>query len=132
MNDELDDLKREYRRISAPAQLATRVRAEVADVRVRPYHWMPAAATAMAVVAVVLALPLALQNQTTDLQRPAKPSLSALASLKPAKPTGVAPSLTQLRSVKVPKMPAKPALAKPQSNFNHESNYLKEKDDAYI
>ena len=134
MNDELDDLKRAYRDINAPPHLATRISANVTGERVRSHAWMPATATLMAVAAIIWMLPLVMQ-QSVVTTTPIKPSLSALASLKPAKPAVVAPSLTQLRSVSVPKMPAKPKPArssKPQTHHRLENDFLKEKDHGYI
>ena len=128
--DKLDDLKRDYRAIEAPPHLATRIRAEVADRPLRRHRWMPATATVMVVVTAVWLLPVLWQQQGVDAPRPSKPSLSAIAALKPDKPSA-APSLTQIRTVPKPRMPSKPQLrpAKPQTNF--ENDDLKEKDHAY-
>ncbi len=131
MSDELEKLKQDYRNIEAPPHLATRVRASVAQETRRRHAWMPvAAATAVAAAAIWL-IPFG-EQPTADLPR--KPSLSALASLKPQKPSVSAPSLSQIKTVSVPKMPAKPAIkpAKPQSNSIHDSEILKEKDHANV
>ena len=129
-DDRLDGLKRDYRTIEAPPHIATRIRAEVADRPMRRHRWMPATATAMVAITAVWFLPALWQQQGIDAQRPSKPSLSAIAALKPDKPAA-APSLTQLRTVPKPRMPSKPQLrrAKPQTNFENED--LKEKDHAY-
>jgi len=135
MNDKLDDLKRDYQDISAPPHLASRVRASVADERVRPHSWMPAAATLTAIVAVIWMMPFAWLQQSSVTATPTKPSMAALAALKPEKPATSAPSLSQLRSVSVPRMPAKPRpgkATKPQTKYHYENRTLKEKDHAYI
>ena len=115
MTEDLDRLKRDYRAIKAPPHLATRIRASVDDDRLRPTRWLPAlAATTIAIAAAM------------------KPSLSTLASLKPEKPAVPSPSLSKLRSVPVPRMPAKPKPKKPQSNRTGEPEFLEEKDHANV
>lgn len=129
-DDRLDELKRDYRAIEAPPHLATRIRAEVAERPMRRHRWMPATATAMVAISAVWLLPMLWQQPDVEAPRPSKPSLSAIAALKPDKPAA-APSLTQLKTVPKPRMPSKPQLrpAKPQTNF--ENDELKEKDHAY-
>ena len=133
MNDDIDNLRRDYRGIDAPPHLATRIRAEVADRPVRSHSWMPAGATLMVVAAAVWLVPYLAQVQSTAPETPTKPSLTAIATLKPDKPDVRAPNLSQLRSVKRPSMPAKPRMkpVKPQSQFNLENELLEEKDHAY-
>ena len=135
MNNELDDLKRDYRAIAAPPHLATRVLASVADSRSRSGFWMPAAVTCTAIVALVWVLPLTMQVSSDAAKTPTKPSMSALAALKPTKPAVPLPSMSRLRSVSVPSMPSKPKPATPsppQTNYHFENETLKEKNDAYI
>ena len=135
MNDELDDLKRDYRAISAPAHLATRIHASVAKSRTRSSFWIPAAVTCTAILVLVWMLPFATQVPSNAPKASAHPSMSTLAALKPAKPAVPSPSMSQLRSVNVPSMPAKPGLAtpsQPQTNNPIENEFLKEKNDAYI
>ncbi len=135
MTDELDDLKRDYRAIAAPPHLATRIHASVADSRTRSSFWMPAAVTCTAIVALFWMLPFTTQVSSDATATPARPSMSALAALKPTKPAGPSPSMSQLRSVSVPKMPTKPKTAtrsQPQTNYHFENKTLKENDDAYI
>ena len=132
MNDDFDELKRDYRDIKAPPHLATRVRAAVSDQPVRSFGWLPGAATAMVAIAAVWLLPIAWQDTTVDAPKPAKPSLSALAALKPTKPPIVAPSMTRIQSVSIPRMPAKPKPAQPQSNIQIDNEFLKENDHAHI
>jgi hypothetical protein len=135
MNDELDDLKRDYQAIAAPPHLATRINASVADSRTRSGFWMPAAVTCTAIVALVWMLPLTTQLTSDTVEIPATPSMSALAALRPTKPAVPSPSMSQLRSVSVPSMPTKPkpvAPPQPQTNYHFENKTLKEKNDAYI
>lgn len=135
MNDELDDLKRDYRAIAAPPHLATRIHASVADSRARSGFWIPAAVTCTAIVALFWMLPFTTQVTSDAVEIPAKPSMSALAALKPTKPAVPSPSMSQLRSVSVPSMPSKPKPAtpsQPQTNHHFENKTLKEKNDAYI
>ncbi len=87
----------------------------------------------MVVAAAVWLVPYLMQLQSPVPETPAKPSLTAIATLKPEKPDVRAPNLSQLRSVKRPSMPAKPRLkpVKPQSQFKLENELLEEKDHAY-
>jgi len=135
MNDELADLKRDFRAICAPPHLATRIHASVKDSRTRSSFWIPAAMTCTAIVVLVWMQPFATQAPSVATVAPAQPSMSALAALKPAKPAVPSPSMSQLRSVSVPSMPSKPRLAtpsQPQTNYQIENEFLKEKNDAYI
>lgn len=133
MKYEIDDLKEDYRSIKAPPHLATRVRAEITVLAVRRRNWVPAGATIMAVVAVVWLTPFIAQLSSTDAQ-PSKPSLTAIASLKPEKPKGTTVSLTKIRTVKRPVLPTRPRLktTKPQTRFDTENDLLKEKDHVFI
>ena len=135
MNEDLQDLKRDYQSISAPPYLATRVAASVADSRVRSRFWMPAAVTCTAILALFWVLPLTNQVANDVADKPVRPSLAALAALKPSKPSVATPSMSQLRSVSVPQMPAKPKLVKPaktQTNHQIENDSLEEKTNVYI
>ena len=128
MTEDIDKLKSDYRDIKAPPHIATRIRAEVADQPSRSHSWMPAGATIMAIVLVAWLAPF-LDKQTTSAV-PSKPSLSAITSLKPDAPARTSVSLTRLKTVKKPKLPAKPRLktTKPQTNLESESDLLEEKD----
>jgi len=133
MTNDIDKLKDGYQAINAPPQLATRVRARVKDTRFRRYNWVPAGATAMAIVAVFWLVPL-LSVQTTSDSAPRKPSLASIAALKPPKPQGAPMSLAQIRTVSRPSMPEKPRIktTKPQTRLDTENELLEEKDHAYI
>ena len=116
MNDELDDLKRDYRAIAAPPHIATRIHASVADTRVRSRLWVPAAVTCTAILALLWVLPFTTEVSTNVTSTPVRPSMSALAALKPSKPATSSPSMTQLRSLSVPRMPAKPKAVDPSKS----------------
>ena len=146
MTNDLDKLKRDYRDIEAPPQLAARIRAEVGDRTYRSRPWLPAAVTM--VLAIGIALPFLWQqttprppeqasqasqtSQTSRASQPSSPSLSALTSLTPDKPRVAAPNLSQLRSVSTPRMPPRPQLKprRPQSSLDTEHENLQEKDHA--
>ena len=51
---------------------------------------------------------------------------------EPKKPAVPSPSFSKVRSVSVPRMPAKPRPRKPKTNQTSESEYLKEKDHANV
>ena len=142
MNDDFDTLKRDYRAVDAPPHLATRIRAEVADRPDRNRAWVPAAVTMS--LGIMLAIPF-LSQQTgtqppaqsptqtqTQSATPTKPSLSALASYTPERPSVPTPNLTQLRSVPVPTLPPRPQLntQRPQSSLDTEHENLQENDHA--
>lgn len=110
MSKDLEELKRGYRKISAPPHLATRIRAEVADQPPSRGSWIPITTTALAVAAIAWMLPFALLQQGQQAAKPTKPSLSALAALKPDKPKRATPSLSQVRSVSIPAAPSRPKL----------------------
>jgi len=133
MNDELNDLRRKYRNITAPPALATRVLASVPKARVRHHGWLPVAASLVAVVVVIGLAPFDLLPHSGKPSMTLRPSLSALATLKPGKPAVPAPNFARLRSVSVPSMPAKPPkLLKPQTNNPIDYEFFKEKYHAHI
>ena len=135
MSDDIEKLKNDYQAIAAPLHLATRISASVADSRTRSGFWMPAAVTCTAILALVWMLPFVGQVSTDEVETPTRPSMSSLAALKPSKPAGPSPSMSQLRSVSVRSMPAKPKTTTPpksQTRHRIENETLKEKNDAYI
>lgn len=133
MNDELHNLRRKYRNITAPPALATRVLASVPETGVRHHGWLPVVASLVAVVVIFGLAPFGLSPHSGKSSTPLRPSLTALATLKPGKPTMTAPNLARLRSVSVPSMPPKPAEpAQPQTNNPTENEFFKEKYHAHI
>jgi hypothetical protein len=132
MTEQFEKMKRGYRDIKAPRGLADQVRTAVAGQPEQRHFWVPAAAATVAVAAILWILPSGVQKQGAVDQTPARPSLSALASLTLTKPPGAAPSLSQLRSVKVPRLPDKPRPAEPPTKSQIETEVIKEKAYALI
>jgi hypothetical protein len=143
MNDDIEELKRDYQAIKAPPHLATRIHASVAGSRTRSGWWMPAAMACTAIIALVLMLPDTTITGPDVIERSAQPSMSTLAALRPTKPSVPTPGLSQIKSVSVPLMPPRPTtVITPQPQGNNPSNSLrnnqfenralKEKDNVYI
>lgn len=135
MSKELDKLKQDYREIHAPEYVATRIRAEVAD-RDRPTRsWLPALAPVAVAIAAVAVAPLLMQQQPGDEAVAPKPtSMSTLTRLASLKPAISPPSLSTMKSVKVPALPPRPkpdSNKEPQTHFDITDEHLKEKDHAY-
>ncbi|MGI9232364.1 MAG: hypothetical protein ACR2RD_01925 [Woeseiaceae bacterium] len=130
MTDDIAELKQAYRDIKAPPHLATRIRAEAEGQRVRSHSWMPAGATVMAIVLVAWLAPFDGEQTRSPSVVPSKPSLSAIAALKPNAPRGTSVSLSKLKTVKKPKLPSKPRFkaTKPQTNLEPESDLSEEKN----
>lgn len=131
MNDEIEKLAQDYRRIEAPPQLATRVRAEVANRPVRNHGWLPAAATAVIAVALIGILPALWQTSAVSDKPPVRPSLSTLASLNVERPTVSTPRLSQIRTPSAPAMPKKPPLPTGKEQTHNELRMPEEKDHAH-
>jgi len=133
MNDELNNLRRNYRNIKAPPALATRVLASVPKTQTRQHGWLPVAASLVAVVVVIGLSLFSLLPHSGKSPTPLKPSLSALATLKLVKPAVPSPNLARMRSVTLPSMPGKPSkLLKPQTNIPFDNEFFKEISHAYI
>ncbi len=138
MTDDLDKLKQDYRAVEAPPHLATRIKARVSERSDRNRAWVPAAVTM--VLAIGIAIPMLWQQTTlntpaddaTRTTQPSTPSLSALASLTPDRPKVATPSLSQLRSVPVPRLPPRPQIntQRPQSSLDTEHENSQEKHHA--
>ncbi len=131
MSDDIEELAKDYRGIEAPPALATRIRAAVADRPVRNHGWMPAAATAVVAAALVGILPALWQTSAVDDEKPVRPSLSALASLKVERPAVSTPRLSQIRTPSAPAMPKKPRLPSGKEQTNIELRVFEEKDHAH-
>lgn len=130
MTDRIDELKEAYRDMKAPAHVATRIHAEVADRPQRSHSWMPAGATAIAVVLVAWLGPHLGEQSTVPSAATSKPSLSTIAALRPDKPVQTSMSLSQLKTLKKPTLPQKPRLkpTKPQTHLKSESDLLEEQN----
>lgn len=131
MNDDIEKLAEDYRRIEAPPALATRIRAEVANRPVRNHGWLPAAATAVVAAALVGILPALWQSSAVTDTPPVRPSLSTLASLKVERPAVSTPRLSQIRTPSAPAMPKKPRLPSGKEQTHNELRTLEEKDHAH-
>ena len=131
MNDDIEKLAEDYRRIEAPPALATRIRAEVANRPVRNHGWLPAAATAVVAAAVVGILPALWQTSAVSDKPTVRPSLSTLASLKVERPAVSTPRLSQIRTPSAPAMPRKPQLSSGKEQTHNELRTLEEKDHAH-
>jgi len=135
MSDDIDKLQQDYREIRAPEHVATRICAEVADRDSPRRTWLPALAPIAVAVAAVTVAPLLMQQEPGDETVAPKPtSLSTLTRVSSLKPGMTAPSLSSMKSVKVPALPRKPKTElqeQPQTHFDIENEHLKEKDHAY-
>ncbi len=131
MSEPLDELAREYREVRAPATVATRVRAEVRDRRAPRFGWVPIASTAALAAVLAGALPMLWQSSTVTPDTATRPSLSTLAALKVERPAHVSPSLSKVKTVKAPSMPARPKRVPPKEQTNIEIEFLEEKDHAH-
>jgi len=118
MSDDLRDLQQQYRRVKAPAHLATRIRAQVSQTPARFKAWIPVAGL-VTVACGVLSVALIMQQQSTSIITPPRPSLTMLSSLTPDKPGMSMPGLSRIRSVRTPPLPPKPDFRKPEQPQSH-------------
>jgi hypothetical protein len=135
MSENIDKLKQDYREIRAPGYLATRIRAEVSDRDLPTRSWLPALAPVAVAIAAVAVAPLLTQQQPDEnAVAPSPTSMSALTRLSSLKPAVSTPSLSTIKSVKVPALPRKPGTdpkEQPQTQFEFENENSEEKDHAY-
>ena len=118
-NAELDELGRRYRELEAPAYLATRIRAEVADRPARR-SWMPATAVLATVVAVLATLPLLLDTG----KNPITPTSMTVLSLAAAStPSISAPSLSEVGSLSLPPPPSLHELRRDESDDEFDTSF---------
>ena len=123
-----------YRGIKAPANLRLRIDAALPEHRARPSSWLWQPVTAGAALLLVLVVlgPRLVEKPDTAVPG-AVPSLARLSAALPDKPNTALPSLAQVRGVKGPAMPTRPAALPepdPQSRLQDESfqfNVVKEK-----
>lgn len=131
MTESPEELAREYREVRAPEAVATRVRAEVRDRKEPRFGWVPIASTAALAAVLAGALPMLWQSTAVTPEPTTRPSLSTLASLKVDRPASVSPSLSGVKTVKAPKMPARPRRVLPREQTNIEIEFLEENDHAH-
>jgi hypothetical protein len=130
MTDDIDQLRRQYQAIEAPAHLARRIDARLSSSKPPPRAWWPAVATAAACLALLVAVPL-LRQPPAEQQAamPRTPSLTVLSRVAMAKPAVAAPTLNRLRSVSPPAPPPRPVwrqTPRPPSNDDMESHRMQE------
>lgn len=132
MSDELSELKKRYRQIEAPAHVRTRILANTSRMPAGQRGWLPVAATAVLTAAMLGLIPVFWQSSSLPETPNAKPSLAKLASLSVERPDVRRPSLSQLRTLPAPRMPAKPVLSKPADvEDDSTTGIAKEKDHAH-
>ncbi|MEM8814627.1 MAG: hypothetical protein AAGE85_02310 [Pseudomonadota bacterium] len=131
-DDKLADLKSRYRQIEAPQQLATRIRASVANRPVRNGSWLPVTASAALTAVLIGLVPLLWQSSSAPETRPATPSLATLAALSVERPAVQRPRLSQIRTLPSPGMPAKPKLKPPAEQDNSTTRNFEENNHAQI
>ena len=130
------DLRRRYRSVQAPPYFAARIRTQVRSQRATKHFSRPAFAAIAVVIAIFGFLPFIANKETTSEAGPALPSLTSLSRLTADHPTSISPSLSRLRSVSMPSMPARP---RSQPGNNPQSHYEsgkyqkpKEKNHEYV
>lgn len=104
---EVDELRRNYRELRAPAYLKTRIRANLTKPAARPRRWLPAGALASLVIVVGLVFVGTPRDSATI--RVTSPSLVGLSGVVPAKPKQLTLSLSGIRVPPKPTRPARPA-----------------------
>ncbi|MDJ0711336.1 MAG: hypothetical protein QNJ14_13135 [Woeseiaceae bacterium] len=141
-NNDIEELRKDYRAIEAPPALATRIRAHADARQTRRRRWIPATVgAALAVTAAFLLLTTLLQEQhvattlVADNTEP-KPSMASLARVMNKRPSVSAPSLSQVRTRTLPAPPRKPVpqTDKPpatKSYLDIPHSIAKEKDHAH-
>lgn len=127
LDEVVDQLGRRYRRIEAPAYLATRIRAEAANQPTRR-SWLPATAVLAAAV-VVLAMVLPLYDKGKNPIAPTSMTVLSLAAAStPSISSLSAPNLSRVGSPRLPPPPSLHELRRDTSNdasidlSNDESN----------
>ena len=112
LDEVADQLGRRYRRIQAPAYLATRIRAEVAEQRTRR-SWVPVTAVLAAAVVVLALVPPLLDNGENPIAPTSMTVLSLAAASTP--PMSAAPSLSRVGSPSLPPPPSLRELRRDES-----------------
>ncbi|MGI9287065.1 MAG: hypothetical protein ACR2P1_16900 [Pseudomonadales bacterium] len=133
---ELEKLAGDYRAIKAPPDLASRVQVQLDERYASRGWWLPAlgAVATLAGVAIFL-LTLSPPRESNSVVAHI-PTLSTVAKIRLQKPAALLPSLTDIRNVSTPAMPAKPNITrptKPSNEINHDAqlNRKKERENAY-
>ena len=129
---EFGDLRKRYQSVRAPANLAGRIRAHLKDREGNPHRWQPAFAAIPVAIALFAIVPFIMRQESTTPASLQLPSLATLSRLAPSKPTTVSPSLSRIRTVRAPPMPARPAMRRandPQTNYEENKLHKFEEND---
>ena len=117
---EVRDLKHCYRSIEAPPYLSSRIRARIQHEQATKHFWRPALAAIAFFVTIFGLLPFIANRESVSTVEPILPSMTSLSRLTANYPTSISPSLSHLRSVSMPPMPARPSWQPangPQSHY---------------
>ena len=124
-NEELHELGRRYRELEAPAYLATRIRAEVAERPARR-SWIPAT-VALAATAVALAMLPLLIDSSEDAVAPTSMTVLSLAAASTSSMAGPSlsqvGSLSQAGSLSLPPPPSLRELRQEESNDEFDTSF---------
>ena len=119
LDEVVDQLGRRYRRIEAPAYLATRIRAEAANQPTRR-SWLPATAVLVAAVVVLAMVPSLFDKSEKPIAPTSMTVLSLAAASTPSISSLSAPNLSRVGS---PRLPPPPSLHELRRDIsNDESN----------
>jgi len=105
---EIRNLRHCYRSIEAPPYLASRIRHGVQNIQRVPQFFRPAVAALAIAVLVIVTLPFTFNESGSPTISPKLPSMTTLSRTLPDHRPQVSPSFSQIQSVNVPMMPAKP------------------------
>ena len=119
LDEVVDQLGRRYRNIEAPAYLATRIRAAVAEQPTRR-SWMPATALLAAAVVGLAIVPPLLDKGADPVAPTSMTVLSLAAASTPSISSMSAPSLSRVGSPSLPPPPSLHELRRDE--FNDEPN----------
>ena len=123
----LETLQADYRAVKAPPYLKTRIQAEVARGQRRAglQRWHPIAAGVTLALGLLVATPLLKEETGTRADGPPLPSLAAASRVLPRKPATSLPSFSRLKTVKKPRLPARPSPeAAPQTRHPDVDEFL--------
>ena len=129
-DEELKELGRRYRRIEAPAYLATRIRAEVAEQPARR-SWLPATAVLAAAVVVLAIVPPLIDEGDDPIAPTSMTVLSLAAASTPSISTIPAPKLSRVGSPSLPPPPSLHELRHDESNVESDDESNDEFDTSF-
>ena len=104
---EVADLRRHYRAIAAPPELAARIRAHTTERPGTRSGWQYAFAVAAVVMCVIWLLPAGDEEPVIMASaKPKTPSLLSVGRIMPPTPTLIVPSTTRIKTFKRPALPS--------------------------